>query len=244
MASPLISVAGVAFAYRERGRLRHALREVTFDGAAGERIAIEGPLGAGKTTLLQLLAGLLQPDEGSVTVDGEDLAAVSGGRRRALRRGVVALLPAGGGLLPTLSVVENIDLALRIAGLGLRERNARRADQLAADGIAHLAPRRPGELAPAERQLAALARALAVRPRVLLADEPAVGMDAEAQTTLQRMLAGVTARDGLLIIASDDADLAATADRRLQLADGRLQAPPPNTPRLQALQPTGEQASR
>ncbi len=242
MASPLISVAGAAFAYRDRGRVRHALREVTFEGSPGELIAIEGPLGAGKTTLLQLLAGLLQPDEGSVTVDEEDLAAVSGGRRRALRRGLLALLPAGGGLLPNLSVAENIDLALRIAGLGLHERNARRADQLAAAGIAHLAARRPGELTLPERQLAALARALAVRPRVLLADEPGAGMDAEAHATLQRMLASVTARDGLVIITTDDAEIAATADRRLRLADGRLHAPP-SAPRLQAIPTTGEQAS-
>ena len=244
MASPLVAVEGVAYAYRGRDRVRQALRGVSFDAAAGELVAIKGPLGAGKSTLLLVLAGLLQPDEGVVTVDGEDLAAVSAGRRRTLRRGAIALLPAQGGLLPSLSVAEHIDLALRIGGLGRRERNARSAEQLAATGIAHLAARRPHQLTLSERQLAALARALAVRPRLLLADEPAAAMDAEARSTLQRLLVLMTARDGLVLLATDNAEIAASADRRLTLADGWLHAPPPSSPRLQALPSPGERAAR
>ena len=244
MASPLIAVEGVAYAYRGRDRVRQALRGVSFDAAAGELLAIEGPLGAGKSTLLLVIAGLLRPDEGFVTIDGEDLATVSAGRRRALRRSAIALLPAKGGLLPSLSVAENIDLALRIAGLGRPERDARSAEQLAAAGIAHIAARRPHELTPSERQLAALARAAAVRPRLLLADEPAAAMDAEARATLQRLLALMTARDGLVLLATDDAEIAASADRRLTLADGWLRMPPPPSPRLQALPAPGERAAR
>ena len=228
---PLIALIGVSFAYRMRDRSRRALDEASIDAAAGEIVSIEGPPGAGKSTLLLIAAGLLGPDEGVVRFGGEDIASLPSGRRRALRRGAIALLPEGGGLLPSLSVAEQIDLALRIAGLGRRERDTRRGEQLAAVGIAHLASRRPRELTPCERALAALARATAVHPRVLLADEPAAAMDAEAFAALERQLALLTARGGLALLTTADPEVGALARRRFAIEDGRVR---PATPLLES----------
>ena len=224
---PLIALEGVSVAYRTRDRARGALHEVSLEAEAGEIVSIEGPPGAGKTTLLLVAAGLLAPDEGAVRFEGEDFASLPTGPRRALRRDAIALLPEGGGLLPSLSVAEQIDLALRIAGLGRRERDTRRGEALATGGIAHLAAYRPHELTPCERALAALARATAVRPRVLLADEPAAAMDAEALATLERQLALLTARGGLALLTTNDAAVGELAGRRFTIEDGRVR---PATP--------------
>ena len=225
---PLIALEGVSVAYRTRDRARGALHEVSLEAEAGEIVSIEGPPGAGKTTLLLVAAGLLAPDEGAVRFEDEELASLPAARRRALRRDAIALLPEGGGLLPSLSVAEQIDLALRIAGLGRRERDTRRGEALATVGIAHLAAYRPHELTPCERALAALARATAVRPRVLLADEPAAAMDAEALATLERQLALLTARGGVALLTTNDAEVGALAGRRFAIEDGRVR---PATPR-------------
>ena len=219
---PLIALEGVSIVHLSRDRARRALREVDLDAAAGEIVSIEGPPGAGKSTLLLAAAGLLAPDEGIVRFDGADITSLPSRRRRALRRGAIALLPEGGGLLPSLSIAEQIDLALRIAGIGRRERDTRRREQLAATGIAHLAARRPYELTPCERALAALARVTAVHPRVLLADEPAAAMDAEAFAALERQLALLTARGGLALLSTGDPAVGALAGRRLAIEDGRV----------------------
>lgn len=243
MASPLISVEGVSHATRARGVVRHALRDISFELFPGELVALEGRPGAGKTTLLHLVAGLLEPDEGRIAVDGEELAAISGRRRETLRRGTLALVPQGGGLMPALSLAENVDLALRIAGAGLHGRGARVSELFAAAGLEDVARRRPHEVGPSERGLAAISRALAVRPRVLLADEPAAGAGAAATDVALRLLRTVTARDGAVLLATDDPDLAAAADRRLPLVDGGLHAAAPGAARLRAL-PPGDQAAR
>lgn len=228
---PLIAIEGVSLAWRTRDYARHALRGASLAARPGEIVSIEGPPGAGKTSLLMVAAGLLEPDEGAVYFDGEELAAMPASRRRALRGGSISLLPESGGLLPTLSVAEQIDLALRIAGLGRRERAARRGEQLAATGIAHLAARRPHELTPGERALAALARATAVEPQVLLADEPAAAMDAEALATLERQLALLAARGGAALLTTDREAVGSLATRRLAIEDGRLR---PATPFAEA----------
>ncbi len=224
---PLIALEGVTFAYRAGDRARRALDEASLATEAGEIASVEGPPGAGKTTLLLVAAGLLTPEAGAVRFEGENLAALSSGRRRELRRSSISLLPEGGGLLPTLSIAEHVDLALRIAGLGRRDRAARRGEYLAAVGVAHLAARRPHELTPCERALAALARSLAVHPRVLLADEPAAAMDAEALATLERQLALLTARGGAAVLTTINPEVGALARRRLAIEDGRLR---PATP--------------
>ena len=228
---PLIAIEGVSLAYRTRDYARQALRGASVAALAGEIVTIEGPAGAGKTSLLRVAAGLLEPDDGTVHFDGADLAAMPASRRRALRGGPIALLPEGGGLLPTLSVAEQIDLAMRIAGLGRSERATRRGEQLAANGLAHLAARRPHELTPRERALAALARAMAVEPRLLLADEPAAAMDAEALATLERQLALLTARSGAALLTTDREAVGRLATRRLAIEDGRLR---PATPFAEA----------
>ena len=224
MATPLIDARAVSYAIRGAGPARPVLREASIEVAPGELVALTGPLGAGKTTLLLAIAGLLRPDAGAVRLDEEDVWSASATRRRELRRGLLALVPAGGALAPDRSLAEQIELPLRLAGMSRRDRGARVGELLDQAGLVEaVARRRPYEVGTDERRLAAVARALAPRPRIVLADEPTAGASAAASEAVLRLLAPVTGRQGALLLATDDAELAARADRALALVDGAVQ---------------------
>ena len=209
MATPLIAVEGVSLAARGDAAARPAPRAATFEVAPGELVALAGGLGAGKTTLLHIVAGLLRPDAGSVRLDDEDVWRVSASRRRELRRGLLAIIPAGGGLAPDRSLAEQIELPLRYARLGRRDRAARLAELIELAALGPDARRRPREVDASARWRAAAARALALRPRIVLVDEP----PREAAEDVLRLLAPVTARQGAVVVATDDDAVAALAGR-------------------------------
>ncbi len=230
MAPPLIAVDGVTLAARGGGEPRAVLRGVSLAVGAGETVALAGPLGAGKTTLLAVAAGLLRPDAGAVRLDGEDVWAASAARRRALRRGLLSFVPQGGALDPDLTLAGQIAQPLRLAGLGRRDRGARVANLIAQAGLGDAAALRPAEAGADARALAAAARALTARPRVVLADEPAAGASDEAIEAVLRLLATVSARHGAVLIATDDADLAARAGRVAAIEDGVVAEAAPSPP--------------
>lgn len=195
---------------------RVVLRGVSFSAARGERLAILGPSGAGKSTLLLALAGLTRPLRGQVTIDG-----------RAPRPGDAALMFQSPLLFPWLDVLDNVTFGLDVAGtddaLG---RRARARELLAMVGLGEAGARRPAELSGGERQRVALARALAVRPRVLLLDEPFSALDPLTRARLREDVAQLVAATGttLLLVTHDREDARALTDRVLMLdaATGRL----------------------
>ena len=229
MATPLIDARAVSYAIRGAGPARPVLREASLEVAPGELVALTGPLGAGKTTLLLAIAGLLRPDDGAVRLNEEDVWSASAARRGELRRGLLALVPPGGALAPDRSLAEQIEAPLRLAGMSRRDRGARVGELLDQAGLEAVARRLPHEVGTDERRLAAVARALALRPRIVLADEPTAGASAAASEAVLRLLAPVTARQGALLLATDDAELAARADRVLALVDGAVQGAPSET---------------
>jgi len=202
-----------------------ALDDVSLDVAEGELLTVVGPSGSGKSTLLRLVAGLDEPDAGSVAVGGRDLAGVPPAGRG------VAMVFQGFALFPHLTVAENVGFGLRARGTPAAETRARVEAAAAALGLGALLDRRPAALSGGERQRAALARALAARPRVLLLDEPLSNLDAPLRAQARAVLREVHAQTGATVVhVTHDQAEALTLGRRVAvLAAGRLeQVGPPD----------------
>jgi putative ABC transport system ATP-binding protein len=199
-----------------------ALRGVSLTVATSEFVTITGPSGSGKSTLLNLIGSLDQPDSGTITVAGtpvpESRSAVG------FRRRVVGFVFQENLLLPYLSAQGNIEAALLGAGMGRRERRGRSRELLAEVDLLDRASHLPSELSGGQRQAVALARALANRPRPLLADEPTGALDSASGARALDLLAALRERHGMtLIVVSHDSAVADRADRVLHLVDGQIQ---------------------
>ena len=201
------------------------LRDVSLEAPAGELTAVVGPAGSGKTSLLHLLAGLDRPASGTVSLDGRSLRGLDDLELTRLRRDRIGLLLPAASVLPTITVRENIALPLLIA---------RRAPEpeaidalLERVGLADRRDERPGQLTAAERQRAALARALIGGPSVLLADEPAGELEPEDGAHLLMLLQQVAHEDGIAVVlfTRDIDDAAGVADNTVMLESGRVVAP-------------------
>jgi putative ABC transport system ATP-binding protein len=199
-----------------------ALAGVSLTVAAGEVVAVLGASGSGKSTLLHCLAGVLRPDRGEVLLDGERLDVLPDARRSDLRLRRFGFIPQFGDLVPELTLVENVELALRLTGVGRRPARKRALAALADLGIAELADRRAGEASGGQVQRAAVARALVHRPAVVFADEPTGALDT---TTGEKVLAALVALSreagSAVLIVTHEAQVAAHADRDVLLRDGR-----------------------
>jgi ABC-type sulfate/molybdate transport systems ATPase subunit len=179
---------------RHRRGGREVLQIDQLDVAAGERLAVLGPNGAGKTTLLRLMAGLERPTAGIVEIDGVQTVHADAGVRRR-----IGYATQRAGLLST-SVQRNVELPLRWRGTGREARRAAALDALRRLGVEHLAGRRAPALSGGEAQRVSLARALALEPHLLLLDEPAAGLDAEARRSFLDDLAGVLADRSITVV--------------------------------------------
>jgi putative ABC transport system ATP-binding protein len=199
----------------------HALRGVSFVVPEGRLVALRGRSGSGKTTLLNIVGGLDTLDSGSVHVDGQDVTAMSERGRMRLRRETVAYIFQSFGLLPVLSAAENVGVPLRITGTDPREREDRVAAMLSLVGLSDHVRQRPGELSGGQQQRVAIARALAIRPRLLLADEPTGQLDQETGKQIMRLLREVVRSEGVTaLVATHDPVLIELADAVLNLEDG------------------------
>jgi putative ABC transport system ATP-binding protein len=201
------------------------LRDVSLEAPAGQLTAVVGPSGAGKTSLLHLLAGLDRPSAGTVSLDGRPLRGLDDLELTRLRRDRIGLLLPAASVLPTITVRENVALPLLIA---------RRAPEpeaidalLERVGLADRRDQRPGQLTAAERQRAALARALVGGPSVLLADEPAGDLEPEDGAHLLMLLGEIAHEDGIAVVlfTRDIDDAAGVADAIVELDGGRVVAP-------------------
>ncbi len=215
--SPAVEVRGVTKSYD--GTVM-ALRGVDLEVTGGEFVAITGTSGCGKSTLLHLLAALDAPTSGSVAVDGRDLAGIRDLSR--YRRQEVGLVFQLHNLLPQLTVLANVEVAMLGTGTGRSERRARALDLLARVDLRGLEHRHPTQLSGGERQRTAIARALANRPRVLLADEPTGSLDSASTTRALGLFRSVRDEGVTIVMVTHDPDVAAEAHRIVDMADGRI----------------------
>ncbi|MGW4029279.1 ABC transporter ATP-binding protein [Streptomyces sp. NPDC004838] len=220
---PMVRVENLHRTYGSGAGAVHALRGVSFEVPRGELVALKGRSGSGKTTLLNLVGGLDTPDEGRITVDGTDLAGLGENGLLELRRDRIGFVFQSFGLIPILSAAENVGVPLRLRRTAPREREERVALLLALVGLADHAAQRPGELSGGQQQRVAVARALANRPSLLIADEPTGQLDAETGLSVMELLrAVVRAENVTALVATHDPQLLGLADRVLELADGEI----------------------
>jgi putative ABC transport system ATP-binding protein len=194
---------------------------VDLDVAPGEVVAITGPSGSGKSTLLGLIAGLDRPTAGSITVDGVDVTALDEDRLARLRHGTIGYVFQSFHLIPTLTAAENVAVPLDLAGARDALAQARRL--LATVGLEARGHHYPTQLSGGEQQRVALARAVAMRPRLLLADEPTGNLDSATGAAIIALLLALNRESAsTLLLVTHDPALAAHADRVVTLRDGRV----------------------
>lgn len=228
-ATPKLSLRGIGKGYRqESGERVEALADVSLDVAPGEFVCLIGPSGCGKSTLLNIVAGLDRPDGGEILMDGRPVA------EPGPDRAVLFQEPA---LFPWMSVVGNVEFALRFSDGDRTSRHDRALHWLEKVGLARFAGAQPHELSPGMRQRAALARALACQPQVLLADEPFGALDAQSREILQRELQSVwlEVRNTFIFVTHNVREAVFLADRVVLLsarpgrpvAEHRISSPRP-----------------
>jgi lipoprotein-releasing system ATP-binding protein len=220
---PLVHVAGLNKFYTAGTARLHVLRDLTVDVAAGEMVAVVGASGVGKSTLLHVLGGLDRPDSGVVEVGGRALGDLDDADLVAFRNREVGFVFQFHHLLPEFTALENVEMPMRIGGLPLGEARTRATELLARVGLAERIEHRPSMLSGGEQQRVAVARALVMRPALLLADEPTGDLDEPTAESLHALLRQMHAEHGLTsIIATHNPKLAASCDRVLRLEGGQL----------------------
>ncbi len=213
-----VSVRGLRHSYHSPAGSLPVLEDVSFEADEGDYCALMGPSGSGKTTLLGLLGGLDVIQGGSVLVGDVDVAALAGNDLAEYRRRTVSFVFQHFGLLESLTAAENVELAGTLAGDTPAVRRARATELLASVGLQDRARHRPGQLSGGERQRVAMARALANRPRLLLADEPTGNLDVESAAGVIDVLESLRERTGCtLIVVTHNHMLADRASRRFVL---------------------------
>ena len=215
----MLAIRNLTKEYRSGGGALAVLRNVSFDVAAGETLAIVGPSGSGKTTLLGLLAGLDTPTTGAVLLDGTDLARLDEDARARLRGDRVGFVFQSFQLVPTLTALENVQVPLELRGI--RDTTARARDLLERVGLGGRTHHFPTQLSGGEQQRVAIARAFVNRPRVLFADEPTGNLDGATGTRIVELLEQLNREDGTtIVLVTHDPSLAARLGRSIRLADG------------------------
>jgi len=221
----LIEVAGLVKTYRTATGSVPVLTRVDLTVNAGEMVAIVGASGVGKSTLLHVLGGLDSFDAGTVQVADARIHEMTDEQRVLFRNRHIGFVFQFHHLLPEFTALENVEMPLRIGGHPAADREARARELLARIGLAQRSDHRPGALSGGEQQRVAVARALAARPAVLLADEPTGNLDEATAADLHHLLREMHEEHGLTsVIVTHNPVLAQSCDRVLRLEGGRLVA--------------------
>ncbi len=201
----------------------HALRGVNLTIENGEFTALVGPSGSGKTTLLQLIGLLDQPTSGKVKINGKDVTGLNRNQRADLRRGSIGFIFQFFALIPTLTAYENIEMPLLLNGMKAGERKARVEEMLTAVGLTDRADHRPDQLSGGQQQRVSVARALAIRPTLILADEPTANLDTENGKQVMDLRERLNKETGTtFVFATHDPRVIKYASRGVTLRDGLI----------------------
>ena len=201
----------------------HAVEDVNLTIEEGEFTAIVGPSGSGKTTLLNLIGGLDTPTSGELFVDGRDISRLKPKEMVDFRLHHIGFVFQAFNLIPVLSAKENVAFVMELQGVGRQERERRAVELLEAVGLGDRADSRPAKLSGGQQQRVAVARALASRPKVILADEPTANLDSKAAGKLLDMMEALNEREHVtFVFSTHDPRIVAKARRVITLEDGRI----------------------
>ncbi|RZS44641.1 putative ABC transport system ATP-binding protein [Herbihabitans rhizosphaerae] len=202
-----------------------ALDGADLDLHPGQVVAVMGPSGSGKSTLLHCMAGIILPDDGSVTYQGRELSTMDDSARSALRRNEFGFVFQFGQLVPELTCVENVALPLRLAGMGRKPAEAKATDQLARLEVDDVAEKRPGDVSGGQGQRVAVARSLVTTPKVIFADEPTGALDSLNGERVMRLLVDAAkATSASVVLVTHEPRVAAYSDYEVVVRDGKTRA--------------------
>lgn len=216
----VIETRSLTKTYGHNGTAVHALRGIDLDIARGEFLALIGPSGSGKSTLMALLGCLDRPTSGIYRLNGQELHLMQGPELARIRNRHIGFVFQQYNLLPKASVARNVELPMLYAGLSRTERRARALELLERVGLADKAKVLPGQLSGGQRQRVAVARALANRPAILLADEPTGALDSQTGHEVMELFKELHLQGHTLILVTHDPSIAAQASRRVLIKDG------------------------
>jgi lipoprotein-releasing system ATP-binding protein len=227
MSDPVLAIRGLARTYKSGDKILTVLNGVDLDVRPGEIVGLIGPSGSGKSSLLHA-AGLLEhPDAGQIVIEGRDCSNLSDRQRTRVRLATVGFVYQAHHLLAEFSALDNVALPQMIAGVSRKAARARALELLTNLGLAERADHQPAQMSGGEQQRVAVARALANRPRLLLADEPTGNLDPHTSTSVFESLYELARSQGVAaLVATHNLELARHMDRVVALKDGHLEEQP------------------
>ena len=216
----MLQMQSVSKVYRTELVETHALRALDLHVTEGEFVAVTGPSGSGKTTFLNI-AGLLEGfSSGEYSLDGVNVKGLNDNARSRLRNEKIGFIFQSFNLIPDLNLFDNVDVPLRYRGMPAAERKRRIEQALGQVGLASRMKHYPAELSGGQQQRAAIARALAGSPRLLLADEPTGNLDSQMARSVMELLEEINAQGTTVVMVTHDPELAARAQRNVHIVDG------------------------
>src|ERR1700691_3860849 len=239
-----LSIQDLVVEYSSAGYALRPINGLNLDVAAGSLVILLGPSGCGKTTLLSCLGGILRPKSGSITFDGVDITAMEGGVLAKYRRDQVGIVFQAFNLVPSLTALENVMVPLRAAGMSRSATRQRAEELLTQIGLADRLKHRPGDLSGGQQQRVAVARAIALDPPLILADEPTAHLDFIQVEEVLRLIRSLAEGERVVVVATHDSRILPMADHVIELAPALASTNrPPETVHLNAGQVLFEQCT-
>jgi len=222
--SAIVRTVDLTRVYKVGASEVHALRGITMEVPKGKFVAVMGRSGSGKTTLLNCIGGLDHPTSGEVYIKGQKISDLPDSQLTKMRRHNIGFVFQSYALIPTFTAYENVELPLRIIGMGRRERIRRTRECLEMVGLTQRAKHRSTELSGGQQQRVAIARALAIRPEIILADEPTGELDSATGWQILELFARIVEEEGVTVImVSHDPTVEQFASRIYHLNDGQIE---------------------
>ncbi len=219
----IIEIKGVTKIYDKNTIPVHALNGIDLTFQEGEFASIVGPSGSGKTTLLNILGGLDDATDGVVLIDGVDLTALSGAKKTTFRKNKIGFVFQSFNLIPVLTVQENIEFIMQLQGIAREDREKRTAELLEAIGLSDRKNSRPNKLSGGQQQRVAVARALASKPKFILADEPTANLDSKSAENLLDIMGKLNREENItFIFSTHDLRVMNKAKRIITIEDGKV----------------------
>ena len=220
----LIRIRDLERRYDMGGEVIHALRGVSLSIRRNEYVAIMGPSGSGKSTMMNVLGCLDTPDAGEYWLNGQEVSRLADDALARVRNKEIGFVFQTFNLLPRATALHNVELPLIYAGLAARERRDRAVAALERVGLGNRMDHRPNELSGGQRQRVAIARALVNQPSILLADEPTGNLDSTTSADIMQVFGELHAMGQTVIMVTHEPDIAAFAERVVELRDGRVES--------------------